>query len=218
MMNRLRFLLLGAITCSFLSLNAQTEKGNFILGLSSNFGGSELGGISFGRNNFQSNNPNYVKSDDNEDFAFNLKPKLGYFIADHFAVGLDLLYGYEQSVNGSSSDKLSQQALVGGPFLRYYLPLNNQLLFFEASGAYGQSKIALDYKDNSFFEDDERLENVFYGSLSAGLAFKISTMTFLDLSIGYQYLQQWDPELETYDEYHYSNEFNLNIGLSVLLK
>ncbi|ADY53219.1 hypothetical protein Pedsa_2677 [Pseudopedobacter saltans DSM 12145] len=96
---------------------AQTEKGNVILGGSVGFNTSKAEGAS--------------KSDVN----FNIVPSVGYFLNDNFAIGTGVGYQYDKSV----STKRQNEAFVVAPFGRYYVGLSNQFKF------YGQLSVPMEF-------------------------------------------------------------------------
>jgi hypothetical protein len=59
----------------------------------------------------------------------NVAPNIGYFVFDRFAAGLGLDYTLN-SVTEPNKDETKDSDLLFGPFLRYYLPLNDDVAFF----------------------------------------------------------------------------------------
>lgn len=203
-----------------LGLNAQTEKGRLITGLSSNLNlsNSSLMGISFGSSKYHSDDPNFQESASNQVFTINLNPRVGYFLIDNLAIGLDLTYSYNQEKNGESSNLYKQSAFTGGPFLRYYYPLNESLLFGEVYGSYGKLLTSYDYTDNSLFEDTEYETLILNYGLAVGLSFPLTDMTFFDCAIGYN-AYKFSPQDDDseYDEYTTQQGLNLKLGFSIFL-
>ena len=69
-----------------------------------------------------------------------INPRIGYFVADRFAVGL---YGnYERGSTKSNNIKPNYTNYGVGPFIRYYfLPLENRTnLLLETNGAYNEQR------------------------------------------------------------------------------
>jgi len=100
-----------AVFAIVLSANAQTEKGNFIIG---------------GTASYQSS-----KSDaDNAKAAENLSivPNFGYFVSDNLAIGTGLGYEYSKLDHASLSGQ--NEAFVVSPFGRYYVGLSDRFKFF----------------------------------------------------------------------------------------
>lgn len=140
----------AALFAVVLSSNAQTDKGQFIVG---------------GQVNYSS-----VKSDAEGAKAtesFNIVPNVGYFVADNIAVGTGVGYAYAKTP-GDIVEKT--QAFVVSPFGRYYVGDNAQFKFFGQLAvpmAFGKSESAMD-GDN--FEKDGSLSSIGV-NLSPGFAF-----------------------------------------------
>ena len=99
--------------CLCLTLNAQLTKGNWLVGGTANFETS----TSIVENNAGGESKS-------TSFGFQLLPNLGYFVADRFAVGLDVSVFFG---NPEGSDN-SNWSLGGGPFMRYYFLENDNLI------------------------------------------------------------------------------------------
>ncbi len=202
-----------------LGLNAQTEKGHFITGLGSNFSllvPSSMG-INFGSSKFHSNHPNFVDSEADKSFYMQLSPRLGYFIRDNFAVGLDLSYGYDQNKDGLSGDLLKTSTFGAGPFLRYYYPINNFYLYGEVFASYLSSTTNIDFSDNTLIEDIESKENSLKYGLAAGMSLPLNKRTFFDTSIGYNFLRYKPEVIGEHDDYWTTQSFSLQLGFSIFI-
>ncbi|MEO5912243.1 MAG: porin family protein [Pelobium sp.] len=109
---------IAVLTGLAFSSQAQTEKGNFI-----------LGGVA----SYES-----VKSDATGAKAaqnLSIVPNFGYFVADNFAIGTGV--GYQYSNVGSASLTGQQETIVVNPFGRYYVSLSDKFSFF------GQAQVPL---------------------------------------------------------------------------
>lgn len=113
-----------ALCAIVLTSNAQTEKGNFLLG---------------GTASYQSS-----KSDAEGAKAFenlSIVPNLGYFVADNFAVGTGVGYNYAKLPFASVTGRT--ESFVVSPFGRYYVGLSDQFKFFGQASvpmAFGTTK------------------------------------------------------------------------------
>lgn len=123
-------LLFVLIALFFQDANAQISRNSFIIGGNLNFASSsgtrKVTGL-----------PN-----DSKPTTFNatINPKIGYFIADNFAVGLDLNFTLNSLVDTSAgtSKTYTTTQLLTGPFVRYYFGLNEDVfLFLEGSAGFG---------------------------------------------------------------------------------
>lgn len=123
-------------------LNAQNEKGKFIIGASSSIllGGSNSIGInSFGytRTKITTNNP-IVQTIVSEETGINVSTELARFITDNLAMGLSIMAGY--SVNKDDIGNKRKRSVFGvGPFMRYYLPIKKALPYLEVNSNFGSN-------------------------------------------------------------------------------
>lgn len=95
---------------------AQTEKGNFILGGSVGFNTSKVDGAS------------------KSDVDFNVVPNIGYFLNDNIAIGTGVGYKYNKEIGHQQTE-----AFVVAPFGRYYVNLSDQFKF------YGQLSVPMEF-------------------------------------------------------------------------
>jgi hypothetical protein len=116
--------------------------------------------------------------------SINLLPKVGYFVADNFAIGLDLNIALSSTKDGEDNDKYSQTLLSVGPFVRYYIPTSKVLPYFEISGSFGAINNKYDYRDNSNWEDDEYKSSVMSIGGGVGLAAPLGERVTFDVLAG----------------------------------
>lgn len=105
-----------------------TDRGRFMLG-------SAVG--------FATNNSSISQSDQNvlsepRNTQWNVAPSVGYFLFDHFALGIGLDY------TSSSEQKEGEEAtrdndLLFGPFVRYYIPFGDKAIFLQGNFGFGNS-------------------------------------------------------------------------------
>ncbi len=111
-------------------INAQIlDRGNFMVGSTVGFSTANSKVTSGGR--------------DNEGLSaqqINIAPGIGYFILDNFVVGLGADFTLN-SVTEPNEDKTEDSDLLFGPFVRYYLPIpDNVALFFVGNFGFGDSR------------------------------------------------------------------------------
>lgn len=71
---------------------------------------------------------------------FNISPAMGYFVLNHFALGLGADYTFN-TVTEPGQDKTTDSDLLFGPFARLYIPAgSNVALFFVGNFGFGNSK------------------------------------------------------------------------------
>ena len=167
-------------------LDAQTNQGQWVLGISSRF----------------SLNPNEVgvtmpdmmtigystikfKSDDDESDAtkftcVNLQPKFGYFVIDNLAIGLDMQLGMS-SLKSPDDDKDNGTVIGAGPFVRYYFPAGKILPYIEGGATFGSMKTKYEYSGDT----EEYTSGMNTWSVGAGITKSISEKAALDFMLGY---------------------------------
>lgn len=130
------FKLLIAITLlNFATSNAQITKGNWLVGGTGSFYSAQLKDDS---NNTNSNS-----------IGLEIRPNLGYFVMDKFAIGITPLIAYNKPENGSSVTSYGI-----GPYARYYLLKSDKRVnvlthvgySFSGSNNSSSKSTALDFK------------------------------------------------------------------------
>lgn len=183
---------LSFILCSLLSgqLAAQTEKGTVLLGLSSTIGEpGRTTGLSY--TEFKEKRDDF-EGQSQKTLDINLSPRVGYFIMDHLAVGIDLNARFiDQKDNYIFGGTVKQTRLSAGPFARYYLPLKRLLPFAEMGASFGTAKVK--------FEDDPDPDDEFKAGLfgfggGLGLAVPLGSKVSFDTFVGYRYFSEKDKE------------------------
>jgi hypothetical protein len=109
--------LLFTLTC--LSLHAQVlNRGNFMLGSTVGFSTAESR-VSSGGTDHKGSSARQI----------NIAPSIGYFVFDKLAAGLGADYSLN-TVNNAIEEKTESSNLLFGPFVRYYIPLGEDVAFF----------------------------------------------------------------------------------------
>lgn len=149
---------------AFSSANAQTEKGNLLLGGS--LANLRIGVVDAGGS------------------SFNITPSAGYFIADGVVVGASLPIGYNRSsYNDSWGKYVSTGTSFGiGAYTRYYFKTGNPLSFFGRLGLGVNTYTSKEkYTSTSDFTEDDSFKSSgsdFYSTLGFGAVY------FLNDNIG----------------------------------
>jgi len=160
---------------SFNAAQAQLEKGKIMTGVASTISlggawGSELMSLGF------------ISSEgDYKETIINLLPRGGYFIMDNFVVGLDIVASLYTEKHSETGDSWTQNILGGGPFTRYYYPLEKFYPFGELSVIFGQETEK--YKSASY--EGEEKWSVLMFTLGPGVAIPIAERATVDLMAGY---------------------------------
>lgn len=141
-MKKTFLLIFGVIAFTFFA-SAQTEQGNFLLG-----GGF---GASFGTLRTEEpvvNDPNKTVITESRSTSITFSPKVGFFIVDGFAIGLNADINNTTYKNKNNDVKTTTSYLALGPFARYYFPMN---LFLEAEVGFGNAKGYSGYNESKIF-------------------------------------------------------------------
>lgn len=172
-------------------LNAQTNKGKVLLGVSSTLSlagtGSDLMSLGYSTIKQKSNAAGFEESDPLKNTSINLSPKVGYFVIDNLALGLDLDVALSISKDGEDHYKYSQTSMSIDPFIRYYIPTSKVLPFFEISSSFGSLNSKMDYTDPNQ-EDFENKYSIFSFGGGIGLAAPLSERITFDVLAGYNSL------------------------------
>ncbi|SHG09916.1 outer membrane beta-barrel protein [Pedobacter caeni] len=129
-----------ALSIFTLASNAQTEKGNFLIGGSIGYSTAKSSAGS--------------SSQSHRSTAYTISPKIGYFIDNNFAIGTKLQYSanksnysnrnYQNGIPGEWTYNVDRTDSYGiSPFVRYYVNITDILKFygeFEMSFETGKSK------------------------------------------------------------------------------
>ena len=194
------FLFIILAACLATITTAQTEKGTVLLGTAlelglspaSSFGGApNVAGFSI-----------ITPKDDKESrtTAINITPKVGYFFADDFLLGVNLDFASVKEKGAESATTIIQ----AGPFVRYYLVLENVRPLFQAGAQFGSI---------NFGSDDVTNLSQIGGGL--GAAFFLGEQVSVDLVITYESLTAKDKDNKDNKETY--NTVGLNVGFSIFL-
>lgn len=203
----LSILICALCTAGF--LYAQTESGTILLGTSSSIVGANFSllpesannaGISFGSTKFKSDS---FESESEGVTAFNLAPKIGFFVVDGALIGFDLSFAY---LKGESDDD-PITGISFGPFFRYYFSTANFRPFAQAQVGVGQI---------SFGPDDNDKTNILtYGGGVGGSIF-VGEKVAIDFMAAFNHQQAKEKD-DSNNAKSIANLFGLVMGISVFL-
>ncbi len=181
-------ILLITVLCVFtLSvLQAQINKGRSIIGVSTSFSyvnfGSDIMSLGFTSIKQKSNAAGYVEPDPEKMTTINLLPKVGYFVIDNLAVGLNVCIA--SSIEKYDQSKYSTTYLGIGPFVRYYINGAKVMPFFDISTLFGSITDKSDSQGYSY-SDKTGVRSIGGG---AGIAVKLGDKVSFDMMAGYNSL------------------------------
>lgn len=149
------------ILCScwgILSWGQVTDGGNFVVGAS-------LGLSSAHSKIIQEVGTGESEGEGPSSSQFSISPKLGYFVIDQLALGIGLDYTRSE-VEEPSHNRTTDSDLLFGPFVRYYLPLTDDMaVFLESNFGFGNASDHLEIDG----EPQDISTNIFAVGVGPGL-------------------------------------------------
>ncbi|MFN2313388.1 MAG: hypothetical protein ABR531_02965 [Bacteroidales bacterium] len=174
------FFLITRVIVSQQSEPPQLQQGNTLLGVTSTISldgswGSEL--FSLGFTNIKTKYGSDPAEDASKRAVWNFQPRVGYFIIDNLAVGLETaISGYKEK-GANEYDTWSESLLAIGPFVRYYYP---QAKFYP----FAELEILFGTKKETYNENDFKYSIVLFGSY-LGVAVPLGEKVTFDAKLGY---------------------------------
>lgn len=207
-------LLLVSSIAIFGAMNAQTEKGSWVVG-----GSTTLG--------FNSANTKYKYDGESTDgpkvSTFNVTPSAGYFVIDKLAIGIDL--GYTSTTSKIEQDFLGNNYSVKStlstfsilPTATYYFKSDSKVLPYLGVGAgYSTSKEKFTQTGTGSNNYEDNL-NGFAWKGKGGIVFLLTSSIGIDLGVSYLGTNgKYDDDDS--DMKVQTNTFGVNAGISVFLK
>ena len=219
-MKRLLISTIGLIAISIGFLNAQINQGRILVGVSSTLSSMSSGSsdiLRFGYSTTKSKSDTDGSENQDKSVSIYFNPKVGYFVTDNLAIGLDLNVGFSSSKYVEDDDKYSYSMLSVGPFVRYYIPTTKVLPFFELSGSFGTLNSKSDYSDNSYREDKKDKTSIMTFGGGIGLAAPLGERVMVDVLAGYSSFTYKHKEDNEDNERTINGTFGLKVGFIVLL-
>ena len=184
-------LIVAGLFCAVFA-NAQTEKGNMIVG----------GDVSmdFATNKAESGG---TSVDVGKTTSIEVSPQFGYFVMDRLAIGAELSYQNEtfKPDGGGNDDTFSLVAL--GPFAKYYLENG---LFGQLNVGFGSAKFDNGVNETKYSASAWRLGLGYAAFLNEHIA--VEPM----LSYGSDVLKNKDTDVKSID-----NSFRISVGFTIFL-
>lgn len=187
--------------------NAQTEKGNWIIGGASN--------LNFKSNKYTTKSGS-SSTDGQKTSSFSVMPSAGYFVIKNLAVGLELEYDIttqnETISNGFElkETKVKTTTLAALPSATYYFTTDSKAFPYIGAGAgYAASRTKTDIVSSDF------KTNYFVWKVKGGIAYMITQNVALDLGLNYTQLSS---KINGYQDTKFIiKNFSAQIGISVFL-
>lgn len=190
-----KIILLLTLVASFnLTVNAQTEKGKWLVSGSSNVGFNSVS------TKFTANG---MSVDGEKVNTFNISPSVGYFVVENLSVGLSL--GFTNSSTTEDDDKISASTFTVLPTASYFFTKNTTVKPYLGAGV-GYSSYQQKY--NSVAQTNGGLA----WEVGGGLAYFINPKIGINLGLGYGQVSIEDSGVTTK-----LNTFGSKIGFSLFL-
>ncbi len=189
---------------------AQTEKGKILLG-----GQSSLEFTSFS-SKWETDSGS---GDNGKTRALDITPQVGYFIANNFAVGLEMPYNYSKEIDGDDSYTTSSFTVV--PFVRYYFGKSNLKPYLHGGIGPGWGKTEIDYNsisDPNFVFDPNFSTHLLAYELGGGIAIFLNDLVSLEFGLGYASASvKWFDKNDKMNRKNTANGIGASIGIVVSL-
>ena len=200
-------ILIFSVSCNILS--AQTSKGKFFIG--ADFSSSQ--NLEFTITQSKSDSDSGDDPVKAKSFSFGMMPKVGYFIIDNLALGLDFTLSSGFSKNTDDEFKFSSILLAAGPLIRYYIPTKKVIPFAEAYYSMGF------YNGNSeYFDGESSFKGaVQYYGLGLGISIPLGEKVSFDALAGYSNSVTKEKEDNENNDRLVRGNFGLKLGFSVFL-
>jgi len=185
MRNRIIILVITFIFSNTGFLSAQTTKGNFILAEMTRIdvvGYGAQSSMNLGWTTYTSKNDSGDESDPIKAFSINLIPRVGYFVVNNLALGLNFDIDYARSTRRDSDYIYKSTLFTAGPFIRYYFPTPKILPFAEINYSIGSSG----YKWTDEIGDGGGKNQVQQFGFGMGIGFPLGEKVTFDTLVGYQ--------------------------------
>lgn len=153
----------------------------------------------------------FDEGDPSKSTSFNFIPRIGYFEADNFAVGLDVSYAFSKTKEEGYESK--QNLWSVGPFIRYYIPAGKVMPFIEAAGALGGLKL----ETSSSWGSGESKLGIFSIGGGAGIAVLLGERATFDVMAGYNSFTLKEKENNDDNERTVYGILGIKFGFSILL-
>jgi hypothetical protein len=192
----------GALTLT----GQMLDRGNFMIGLTIGFSTADS------KVSYQSSNID-EEGEGPSAIQFSVAPKVGYFLADNFVLGIGMDYTFS-SVKNPNEDRTDDSDLLFGPYGRYYLPLGEDMAFFlEANFGFGNSS-----DEQVIGEHTQRLNtNIFAVGLGPGFTIFSNQDLGIEALFKYNFARsKFDTKLNGVNTTTTTktNAFDVGIGLS----
>jgi hypothetical protein len=200
-------LLIAVLSLLFsIIMEAQIKRNTLLISA-----GSNIMNIGFSSIKHKSDATGYTEPTPEKRISFNLSPEVGFFVANNFAIGLDVSLGL--SIYDDVSSKSRYTNLGVGPFLRYYIPTRKVMPVFAVSGSLGT--LINNYESPSGNSDNTSLTFSIGGG--AGVAIRIGDKVTFDIMAGYSTSSVKSIKNNPNNTRNVIGAIGINLGFEILL-
>jgi len=196
-------------------VEAQVNRGRILLGVSTSFSyinyGSDLMSLGFTSVKQKSNTTGFIAPEAEKITTLNFLPKFGYFVVNNLVIGLDVCIASSVEKPGGG-EKFTMSSFGLGPFVRYYIPGNKVMPFFEVNSEFGSIKIKDEYQ--SYNSTNTTSMSSIGGG--AGIAVKLGEKVTFDMMADYNSTSEKAKENNPSDERTVQGTLGFKFGFVVL--
>ncbi|WP_400078594.1 outer membrane protein [Winogradskyella sp. R77965] len=195
---------------------SQTEKGNLIIG-----GSSDLS-FSSSKSSVKPNNEN---QGDDTVLRLSFGPSLGYFIIDKLAIGLQVPVSFSKRKSESSNGfetypfEIKSTSVSAITFIRYYFSESNIKPFLQGNVGFGinnSDSFLVDFETGNT-EYGKIKSNTFSYGFNGGVAFFINSNISIDLGINYLSITTKPDENNDFDFKYIDSKIGFIAGFNLFL-
>ena len=219
-MRTITILIIALCLAGTASLQAQTEKGHWLIGASSrtqgifNVLGSEPSIMNLGFTTWKDKDDSGEEDYQEKHISINMSPRLGYFVVKNLAVGLEMNLAVWKNSWGDeyeTSNKIS--FFTAGPFVRYYIPAGKIYFFLEAGAAFGNQKQIFQTEES---DDISTASAKCFGG-GGGIALPLGKKVTFDTMLTYNSLNIKEKEDNPDNRHSIIGTFGIKFGFHIFL-
>jgi hypothetical protein len=217
-MKTLQLLFLSVLCIlNFSLVKAQPDQGKIMVGVSSSLElastGANLMSLGYTTTSTKSDASGAFDNETYKTTNLNLLPKVGYFMINNLAVGIDL--GVNTSNTKYTTYTSNSTFFSVGPFIRYYLATGNLLPFIELEGSLGKVSNKSTYENSG--STSESNSDIFNLGGNLGLTIPLGGVAAFDVMLGYNSLTAKESENNPNNVRTVLSAFGLKLGFVVFL-
>ncbi len=219
-MNKFKYIINICLVLATTAVFAQTEKGHFLIGSSTQLSFTSLAEKS--KNELIYTNRDNITN-------LNFATEIGYFIFENLVAGINLNYSYSKEVTSLLTHIQNEvfyydtytyrrSQFIPLLFIKYYLNNNKTKPYILLSSGYGGNKLKNknEYENSNRTSENERSLRSFQYKLGTGASFIVSEKISFDIGINYIQSKTINKEYdETFSDVEFDKSVSISAGFSV---